>query len=399
MSMGNISVEDAKAVAAVLERNTSVTSIDISAHCVRDKEAKVIAAALKMNHSIKHVDLSHNLIGLKGGEALAAALQVNQSVTSMNMWMNNKAAAEAVAAVLKRNKSVTSIDVRQADMAAEGCKEIPDSGQFSNRIPFQAPIRLKRLAKALKRHDSNCTDCCFEHFNDQDVQALAEVLQVNKSISFINLQQVQMGPEGAKTVAAALRTNFVRDIDVRSTVIRDEGDRALAEALKVNKTVAFINLDSVRMGPDGAKSVAASLQGNKVIQKTILSYNPMTDEGTEALAEALKVIESATSIDLSGTSFGCPPAIRALAAALQTTRCVADIKLIGARITDDGAKALAEALRINKSVVRMDMTSNIIGPEGAKALSRRSRSIRQSRTSALYPTRWVQRAPRHSWLR
>ena len=130
MSFGNIRLEGAKAVAAALERNTSVTSIDISAHNMGDEEAKVIAAALKTNQSIKHIDLSHNSIGLTGGEALAAALQVNTSITSMNMWMNPKAAG-AVAAALERNKSVASIDVRQADMAAEGCNETQGSGQLS----------------------------------------------------------------------------------------------------------------------------------------------------------------------------------------------------------------------------------------------------------------------------
>ena len=369
MSMGNIRLEGAKAVAAALERNTSVTSIDISAHNMGDEEAKVIAAALKTNQSIKHIDLSHNSIGLTGGEALAAALQVNKSITSMNMWMNPKAAG-AVATALERNKSVASIDVRQADMAAEGCNLTQGSGQLSNRMPFQAPIRLTGLAKALKAHDFNGINCCYEHLSDQDVQALAEVLKVNRSTAFINLQQVQMSREGAKAVAAALQTNeFVRNVDLRYNQIHDEGVKALAEALKVNKSVAFINLQGVQMGPEGAKAVAAALQSNKVIKKIILCHNPIRDEGTEALAEALKVNESVTSIDFSDASFGCPSAIRALAAALQTTQCVADIKLTNAKITDDGARALAEALRVNKSVVHMDMRDNKIGPEGAKALA------------------------------
>ncbi|CAE7832700.1 NLRC3 [Symbiodinium sp. KB8] len=329
MSFGNIRLEGAKAVAAALERNTSVTSIDISAHNMGDEEAKVIAAALKTNQSIKHIDLSHNSIGLTGGEALAAALQVNTSITSMNMWMNPKAAG-AVAAALERNKSVASIDVRQADMAAEGCNA----------------------------HDFNGINCCYEHLSDQDVQALAEVLKVNRSTAFINLQQVQMSREGAKAVAAALQTNeFVRDVDLRYNQIHDEGVKALAEALKVNKSVAFINLQGVQMGPQGAKAVAvaAALQSNKVIKKIILCHNPIRDEGTEALAEALKVNESVTSIDFS------------------------------AKITDDGARALAEVLRVNKSLVHMDMSqcaqdpydslsrinmmSNKMGSEGAKAFA------------------------------
>ena len=182
-------------------------------------------------------------------------------------------------------------------------------------MPFQAPIRLKGLAKALKAHDFNGINCCYEHLSDQDVQALAEVLKVNRSTAFINLQQVQMSREGAKAVAAALQTNeFVRDVDLRYNQIHDEGVKALAEALKVNKSVAFINLQGVQMGPQGAKAVAvaAALQSNKVIKKIILCHNPIRDEGTEALAEALKVNESVTSIDFSDASFGCPSAIRAL---------------------------------------------------------------------------------------
>jgi Ran GTPase-activating protein (RanGAP) involved in mRNA processing and transport len=67
--------------------------------------------------------------------------------------------------------------------------------------------------------------------------------------------------------------------------IRDEGAKALAEALKTNETVTHMDLFGVI--------------ANDCVWLTLLALadNQIRDEGAKALAEALKTNKSVTSID------------------------------------------------------------------------------------------------------
>eukprot|EP00434_Breviolum_minutum_P042002 symbB.v1.2.037370.t1/scaffold5500.1/size26397/1 len=96
--------------------------------------------------------------------------------------------------------------------------------------------------------------------------------------------------------------------------------------------------------------------------------------GMEALAEALKVNKTLTNIDLSRNGIGikgakawCLGRGSALAEALKVNKTLTNIDLINNWIGKEGAKALAEALKVNMTVTNIDLRLNGIGKEGAEA--------------------------------
>jgi Ran GTPase-activating protein (RanGAP) involved in mRNA processing and transport len=67
------------------------------------------------------------------------------------------------------------------------------------------------------------------------------------------------------------------------------GAKALAEALAVNTTLTSLTLSDNYIGVEGAKALAEALVQNKALAELAIKGNELGDEGVEALATALLV--------------------------------------------------------------------------------------------------------------
>ncbi len=99
-----------------------------------------------------------------------------------------------------------------------------------------------------------------------------------------------------------------------------------------------------------------------------LGGNQIGAEGARALAEALKINATLTSMDLGGNQIGAEGA-RALAEALKANMTLICMALADNEIGNEGAKALADALSVNTTLLSMNLACNPIGVEGAKTLA------------------------------
>ena len=71
--------------------------------------------------------------------------------------------------------------------------------------------------------------------------------------------------------------------------IGDVGASALAVALQVNNTLTQLNLSGNNVGDEGATALAIALQENTTLTQLILSANSIRGVGASALATALSV--------------------------------------------------------------------------------------------------------------
>ena len=112
------------------------------------------------------------------------------------------------------------------------------------------------------------------------------------------------------------------------------GAVALAEALKTNQTLTWVDLFSNEIGNAGATALAEALKTNPGLSSINLGHNGIGNAGAAALAEALKTNQTLTSISLGGN-----------------------------QIDAAGAAALAEALKTNMTLTCMDFSEGVIGAE------------------------------------
>jgi hypothetical protein len=93
------------AFCSVLERNTTLKTLNMCGSLVGDVGAHHLAAALEQNSTLKELVLRLNGIGYDGAERLAAALTRNVTLTVLNLEWNTfgEAGAAALRAALETN--------------------------------------------------------------------------------------------------------------------------------------------------------------------------------------------------------------------------------------------------------------------------------------------------------
>jgi Ran GTPase-activating protein (RanGAP) involved in mRNA processing and transport len=180
----------------------------------------------------------------------------------------------------------------------------------------------------------------------------------------LDLSDNNIGPEGAKAVAAmAAVVASLRSIDLSENVLcgmstdrrgvvsgtfTAEGITALADALRVCASVTSLSLGDNDLGDAGVEALSIGLKESKSLKTLDLSNrnessNKFGPRGAMALASAIAVIASSlTKILVGGNNLG-----------------------------DEGATFLCDALRESTvtKVQELDLRYNGIGPEGAKAVA------------------------------
>eukprot|EP00900_Chrysochromulina_parva_P016438 jgi/Chrpa1/24796/Chrysochromulina_OHIO_Genome00025720-RA len=171
------------------------------------------------------------------------------------------------------------------------------------------------------------------------------------SVSELDLQERNIGVEGGMLLAYLVPVmGGLTALDLSSNDLKDEGVSAVCEAIESNKetNLASLNMSENRIGPVGAKSVAAmvavtggltslDLSSNQLCGLDYIGRGDYTAEGITAIADAMRVNGALTSLDLSSNQL-----------------CGLDLYGHGA-YTAEGITAIADALRVNGALTEVSL--------------------------------------------
>eukprot|EP00438_Fugacium_kawagutii_P017594 Skav213570 [mRNA] locus=scaffold1790:13455:20094:- [translate_table: standard] len=317
----------------MLEANRSVTEIYLHGDDMGPagvKACRALAEALKANRTITEIDLSNNNIGDAGAEACRVPGR---------RWALRSALAEA----LKANRTITEIDLSN--------NNIGDAGAEACRVPGRR--------WALR-------------------SALAEALKANRTVRRIRFQNNNIGDAGAKACRVSGCGGARRP--ARVTVIPCRV-RALAEALKANRTITEIDFSENNIGDAGAKAchVAGrcrapcldSLPGEGPGSNFDISSHPPNCD--QVLAAALYSNRSVKEIDLSHNHIGDAGAEACCVPRRPTARCPSTSQCFDPPPCEGLGSALAKALKANRAVTEISLYDNDISNAGYKACPGTSR--------------------------
>lgn len=213
-------------LAGALQQNTSLTSFNLRGYNMKDEGISILYEALYYNTSLTRLSLPSNKISVLGAQALAAALKSNTALklTSLDLSCNEigPAGAQALAVALRHNTVLTSLNI--------------DSNQVQ----------------------------------DSGAQALAVALQHNTALSCLDIKYNKIGVSGAQALAVVLQQNsMLTSLDMLYNDI-GIGAQALANALRDNKTLTYINFSSSKIGNiEVARALVDAFQYNTAI----ISFN------------------------------------------------------------------------------------------------------------------------------
>ena len=182
------------------------------------------------------------------------------------------------------------------------------------------------------------------------VRCLGFAAAVQAAAALPGLLQVDIRvPIGELSTAAELRRllllRSVSALDLCYLELTQADVFALAEALRVNNTLTSLSFELTDIGGDaGAIVLGEALGVNSALTSLDLADNAIGDAGVAALAEMLRVNSVLTSLNLDRNNIG-----------------------------DAGAIALGEALRVNSALAWLHVGGNLIGAAGVAALQEAAR--------------------------
>ena len=177
--------------------------------------------------------------------------------------------------------------------------------------------------------------------------------------------------DGARAIAFALKGNCtLRRLELQSSCISASGVKALALAIKTSPAALedLALLYNRDMGVEGAKALVPLLGGDSALRKLNIYRTAIGDEGAKVIAIALESNTSLLEINLGANAIG-PEGAVVLAAALRENTTLLTLKVGSNAIGDDGFKAIAEALGANSALHALDLCSNGVGTVGIDALA------------------------------
>jgi len=232
--------------------------------------------------------------------------------------------------------------------------------------------------------------------NDKKLEALAKVCWLS-GLWGLDLSRNSIRDAGLELLLGSPHLSQLKLLTLTKNKITDEGLRlmlgakielswlqlganqlkleALGDDLRLPETLERLDLGSNELGAAGA-AVFTKLPGVERLKGLNLGFNPLGDEGVEALAAA--DFSALNRLIMPKVGVGDRGA-RALAAQ-ETFHALDDVMLIKNQIGDDGAQALAQASWLSQ-VRTLDLSANPIGDEGVKAFSAREDFGRLERLS------------------
>lgn len=132
----------------------------------------------------------------------------------------------------------------------------------------------------------------------------------------------------------------------------------MAQRLARNEPLQHLDLTSTSISDDGAEAIFEALRTNTTLTELVLAENTLTSKSLRAAAQVLTLHNSTLRhLDLTCTEVGNDGA-RVLAGILMLNTSLRTLTLRDAQIGDEGATALSKALRHNTTLEMLDLEQN-----------------------------------------
>lgn len=185
----------------------------------------------------------------------------------------------------------------------------------------------------------------------QNIAALQNHLDQNREASTVSLAYASISDEGVAEVSKFIRDNpFVKYLDLRGNNIQAKGALALANGIKLNRSLRSLNLkwNAVGRDPTGVSELCNALKSNLTIGHVDLRNNRVNNIGAKYIGQMLSCNTTISHLDLSWNDLGVDGGI-ALLDGLKHNTSVIDCQLSGSKVGEETLHEVAFILRRNRA--------------------------------------------------
>ena len=368
----------ARELGKCLQSFRHLTHLKFRGDFICSEGAEALAEVIRASHSLTHLSLRNAGVHDLEAIVIGKALQSNCTLTHLTLAGNqiDDLGAIVLANSLNSNRSVQYVDLSDNDVGDSGAQELARVLRYNSSLTFldlSNPLRSEENVKPVLMLDSDSE--IHQHFVRCDLigasgaSSLAQALRSNRSLTYLDLSFNEVGKAGAAALGEALQSNCtLSHLFLCSNAIGDSGTAPLGEGLQSNCSLSRLYLTENGIGDPGAEALGKAMQSNRSLTHLNLQVNLIGDLGAAALARALKSTGiQLTHLDLALNKISCVGA-EALAKALESNSSLKALELGSNVIGSSGASSFGKALRSNRTLTHLIVTGNNITESGVTEL-------------------------------
>uniref|UniRef100_A0A3Q2P0Z6 Leucine rich repeat containing 34 n=1 Tax=Fundulus heteroclitus TaxID=8078 RepID=A0A3Q2P0Z6_FUNHE len=267
--------DDVSALSKCLQDNRTVTGLDLRYNNITDGGIGHLEELLEVEDSpLRSLDLTFNDIQADGAEVLAACLQGNNTLLSLRLSGNKlgNTGAMRLAQMLQVNRTLQELQLADCDL------ETPAVIALAIALKHNPVLRSVDLSRPLL-------------FSLQEEWAVhfSEMFGVNGRLAELHLGKMGLTDTGVERLAEGLKQNrSLRYLDLRCNHVTHDGAQHLAGVLRHNTSLQVLDLSANRIEDVGAEHLSGALSWpGCVLTELSVCRNNIRTKGLLSVAQAL----------------------------------------------------------------------------------------------------------------
>lgn len=243
------------------------------------------------------INLPHYGIGDSGILAVSAALERNFTVTKLNLQDNSltHVGAKALAEMLKENCFISELDISENRIGMKGLESfgemlVENTSLWSFRIE-NCGLHEGHLCKLLQgdRVILRVLNLKGNELGDEDAIAMGSFMERNKSLEELDVSWNAIHLRGAAALAKGLKANkTLRTLCLSRNNISNKGALKLGEALKINRYLQVLDVTNCGFNEIGVEDILKGLRANSTLEVLKIGRNNVHDYGAYKILKSIR---------------------------------------------------------------------------------------------------------------
>ncbi|CAI9740169.1 LRR and PYD domains-containing 2-like isoform X4 [Octopus vulgaris] len=305
----NLQGKRAMVLAEVLHRYNCILELCLGKTQLTGSDIGLLSIPLQKNNSLTVLDVRLNNIGNEGATMIGNALEQNSTLRQLNLSSTGMdgAGCKRICDALKHNVALEDLDFSFVEIDDEGCVHIAEM------------LRQNKALKKLRLRSSSITwsgckflfsslvcnttltdlDMSRNFIGNEGVDIISQHLAKESCIKKLNLENCGLTAFGCEPLCCSLLNNScLLNLDLSNNFIGDSGARKLSKAIEENTTLRCFGLNMCEITNDGFSSILDALEGNKTLHVLKLCYNRLgrdssnPEANSENLRYRIKIVTS-----------------------------------------------------------------------------------------------------------
>lgn len=241
---------------------------------------------------LQELDLGFNCLGDAGADRLASAISMGSAGALPNLeklclafnLLTPDGAKHLATALSSSGCGLRYLDLSDNAVGASGAAHLAD-----------ALVAQQQRSEGQEASSRHLQELCLSNaeISIAGAASIAKALLQGSLLSALALQDNGIGPDGAKHLAAALRSDsgaMIRSLNLWHNSLGDEGVAHLAEPLRENSSLEVLNLGFNDLSDEAVEGLSQALEGCSQVSRLRelnLEFNEISTEAAERLEAAL----------------------------------------------------------------------------------------------------------------